>query len=278
MALIQPKPNQIRQAEIPGATVNDNALKALLQGTQIGSQAALQQQKNDSDAASLAQLLSIAKPGDTIKMGDVSVGKKDPTLQKQAELDRQERLGQVVTSRVTSDFEKQAAPIKQRIQALESVRNAVMSNNNLTLGQIKAMLPKLEGETYRPTDVERKMMLTPTAEGGMSQLKNFFGGDSVQASQSQIQALMDYTTSKHKLDSENLNNAADEVLKRWSPILSKHRDININDLRSSLGATYKGSLNRTAATNLIRVRDKASGKTGRLPANEFDSSKYEEIK
>jgi hypothetical protein len=47
MALLTPKPNQIQHAQIPGATVNDNMLKALLTGAQIGSSGAEQQMKGD---------------------------------------------------------------------------------------------------------------------------------------------------------------------------------------------------------------------------------------
>ena len=139
MALIQPKPNTIHPASLPGATVDDNMLKALLQGVQSGTQGATQaiagqqklaQQDNDTQTAkdSLKALLSQVKPGQHLSMGGASVSSPDPMsglLRKQSLEDREKNK----LSDLSNTYTKRLEPVMAVNSALEDIEKLTMQGD-----------------------------------------------------------------------------------------------------------------------------------------------------
>lgn len=258
--------------------------------------------------------------GNSFKVGaeGFSIGKDlvDPATGGAATA-RAESNTQRLIKNIIGDFNTQVGKSPQQVRAAQAILEAVKRGDITTVGAVKAQLPLLEGENYRPTDAERKMMLSTTGEGRWADLKNFLGGDSASLSESQKTALNNYTQKRLADEQERISRVRSEVLKRWKPSngltpqdqeeLSNTLGLSSEQLATQLQQAHAPQQTapspKTAAPvsvasppsatvtpaalgsapapqapgGMIKVKHKASGQTGSLPANEYDPSQYDKL-
>jgi hypothetical protein len=262
MALLTPKPNQIQHAQIPGATVNDNMLKALLQGANIGASGAERQmagdqaiqkqtQQQESEKQSLAQLLGQAKPGQHLSMNGASVSSADPSIKQTA---RDEQLAKDYSKRLTD-----ASPVLSALQELQ-VGTANKEGKDGVLTSTQATIP----------GTGKFLSAVPTAAvGAVEGLGSLIGKDLVP---------------KGSTDSRK---AAERLILGYAKMMGGARGVNPSMIKAEKEATgwissgdpqlvAKGirSLARMARQNLNtigagypqRVRDQVHGAMGGNPA------------
>ncbi len=225
---------------------NEAKLRALITGKQVDQTNQLAaQDASISKAKQLASDMGELNPGSRYNVGVSKEGATmsqaeapgpNPLAQIRAD-SQQERMRQNLISKVKSDYDKGVGTSPKRILAGQSVMKALDSGDITTLGRIKAQLPILEGENFKPTDAEREIMLQPTAEGAFGKLKNYLGGDSVPASPAQLNALRKFVESKLKEEQGLIKRTRGETLSRWKPNVKALDPDSMDALATTLGAS-----------------------------------------
>lgn len=226
-----------KQARDAQQIQGQQAMNLAQQQAQLKDQ--LDEAKANRDVEGLKRVQELGVGGRGIKFGEVGVTEQpQPNPVQQAMLEtRKQNANTGIVKSVKSDFDKVAGKSQQQITAAQSIKNALDSGNVLTLGQIKAQLPLMEGENYRPTDAERKMMLSPTGEGAIASLKNYLGGDSAAISDSQRKALYDYVQKKVAIENQHVDRSRKEVLDRWKNRVQTMDPQSFDELSNSLGSS-----------------------------------------
>lgn len=221
--------------QVRDTNTGDTGLKQLML-QQAHTQGAMDQEKQ-KQALGMQNIQQLQKttPGAAVKAGDVSVTPKpDPEI-KQAMRD-QEKMPYHI-AKITSDYRKTVGDLDSRLSAARSVSDALKQNDIQTLGQLKAQLPRLEGERFRPTDTERKVMLQPTFANSAERLKNFFAGDDAAISDNQRAAILKIVDTKVSEANKDLQRARREVMSRWKGHVRGMTPDDFENLANSLGST-----------------------------------------
>lgn len=158
---------------------------------------------------------------------------------------RRDNLNQRLVKDVAADYDKRTAGMKPAIQSAQSIINALDSGDIQTLGQIKANLPRLEGEKFKPTDAERKLMLQDTAQGYWDKAKNFVAGDSAAISENQKKAIRNIVNQKIANASQDMEGSKGEVMQRWGHRVKQLGPDEVADLEASLGSSSKHVVDST---------------------------------
>lgn len=158
---------------------------------------------------------------------------------------RQERLYAAETPKITSDYNKIVGSAAQRAQAGQTILEALKAQDETSLGRIKVALPKLEGETFRPTDKERELILQMTAPGALQRLKTLItGGGGPAISQEQASALENTVRNQMSLDQGLLDRANHEVRQRWGQTINSMSPQQQEALFGSLGMSTSALANK----------------------------------
>lgn len=206
-----------------------------------------QQAKEDADKSQeqrhleTLQQLQKTSPGASVKVGETSVSPKPDAELKQAMRD-QEKMPYHI-SKITSDYRKTVGDLDARLSAAKNVSDAIKQNNIQTMGQLKAQLPRLEGERFRPTDTERKLMLQPTYDTTKERLQNYFAGDNAAISDTQRAAIVKILDTKLEQAGKDLQRSRKEVLNRWKGHVRGMSPEDFEKLANSLGSTSEELLN-----------------------------------
>lgn len=222
------------------ASQRDANLKQLLMGQQHQNSMDEATQKTQLGVDSLQKVGALAKSGQLptnmgISADGVSVSPKDNTMGMMRADAQQEKNRQNLITKIKADYDKVSGPATKRMGAAQSVLDALNRGDITTVGRIKAQLPTLEGENYKPTDAERELILQPTAAGNFAKLKNFLGGDSAAVSQSQTEALKKFVQDKLNEEQQGLGRNRKEVLMRYKPNVKALSGDQLDALSSTLG-------------------------------------------
>ncbi len=224
---------QLGAAKAAAAQAQQDKLALLLRGHQLDEEGATNRLSQASDYvdANPHMGVSVSKEGASITPKDP----KDNSLGLLRLDNQQERLRQNLITKVKGDYDKVSGPATKRMAAAQSVIEALNRGDITTLGRIKAQLPVLEGENYKPTDAEREIMLQPTAEGVADKLKNYLGGDNVGASQAQLGALRKFVQDSINREKEGLGRNRKEVLMRYKTNVRALSPDQMDSLAGTLG-------------------------------------------
>lgn len=179
------------------------------------------------------------KMGVSLQGSGVSLSPHDTSMQQANQQarqdDRHERTIGKVTNDINKDYTGLVGKSPARVQAAQAIIEALKSNDISSTGRIKAQLPLLEGENYKPSDAEREIILQATGEGNLAKLKNFFGMSSPALSQSQKDALGKYVQNRLTDEQGLIDRSRAEVLQRRQPNLRSMTDQDVKDISASLG-------------------------------------------
>lgn len=246
MAIQNPNINTSIQTPEGGPNPTEMALRALLLGIQGGQQSGDRRQATDlaieeANAAragkeqTLSNLLAKAPRGASVSAEGLSVSPRDNTMANARLDDRKERTNLKVVHDLTGDYNKLAGQSPARVLAAQAVLAALKDGDISSIGRIKANLPKLEGENYKPTDAERELILQATGEGKLNKLKNFFGMSTPALSEAQKTALESYTKNRLADEQALLDRSKAETMKRYGSSLRNLAPEDAAAVESSLG-------------------------------------------
>lgn len=139
---------------------------------------------------------------------------KDPTVAS-ASIARDESNRQRLIKNIQDTYNKIVGKSPEAARAARNVLAALDAGDITTVGRLKAQLPQLEGENYRPTDAERKAMLNETGEGAFANLKNWIGGDNAALSKAQIDKFRALANKRLEDETTQVTRGRKEALARW---------------------------------------------------------------
>lgn len=213
------KSNLDRQAaEARARAEKDAALRNLIAGKEF--QKETDRAKIDYELAKAQELsASELKQGQhrSIKVGGASIG--ESTSRDTSSVARPRDKTTLINS-VVSDFNKgEGGKLYKGLAAAQGVINGLQSGDITTSGRVKANLPSLEGENYKPTDAEREIMIQHTGSGDYKTFLNKvgIGPDSGNATLSpqQMNAIAAFSNARMGEFGAGLKRAQDEIRNRW---------------------------------------------------------------
>lgn len=253
-----------------------NQLAQLLQRKQLAEQAQQhdanqlllsnllkQQAQQQAQQESIKQTEALAQQHPGMGVGVTAEGASIHPSPAMATYDlRAERNRQNLIKNMKADYDKAVGTQPRRLQALQSVQKALEEGNIASLGQLKASLPVLEGENYKPTDKERELMISPTAAGGYAKLKNMMGmGDDIPLSDIQKQAFHGFVSRKLAEEAALADRAKKEVAQRWKGHVRALGPADLEEVEGSLGLS-SGEL----IQHIGQEHEKAGKKSKSAPA------------
>lgn len=229
----------------------DMLVRLLQSGVDAGSRGALSAMDRRAmlDKTQLEHLLTqqgAQARGDQVeqlagKFGDkfaIEVGKEGVKITPKdntANADRADRNKRMAVSAITKDYNNLVGTAPKRAQAAQAVLEALDSGDTTSLGRIKANLPLLEGEQYKPTDQERELILQTTGEGMVGKLRNFLGMSQPALGAEQQNQLRSYAQSRLKDDQGTVERARGEINSRWANQLKSMPPDMIAELSGTFG-------------------------------------------
>lgn len=232
---------------------------------QMDKSAMLDQAKEDRNLNTAKDLVT-QNPDWNINLGGsggVGLSKQKTAVDPNATV-RRDNLHRMLIKDVASDYDKRTQGVKTGMQAAQSVINALDAGDIQTLGQIKANLPRLEGEKFKPTDAERQMMLQPTGQGAFERLSNYFKGDNAAISDTQKSALRKIVQQKIENAQKDMSGSQNEVTTRWGHRISELSPEEQQDLSASLGSSAGSVIKAIPGQGkaiVKKLRNKTTGQT-----------------